>query len=224
MRVQSLAQKSISRWALAFLLGTHAVAGVAAERVDGWRPFVVGGLTKGGDVIDRSIVIDDSGTPLSSQRLYAGNLVQFGAGAMWTSRELPLSFAFSANYHIDDMTGRSESSMFIRYPLEAIAYYVTEDREWRAGIGIRYVLKPRIKARYPEQDPEPLNYTVRFENAKGVVFETGWSVGPNVWINLRAVRELYEFRSVVENGVYTDLSMLQKANGSHLGVNLLYAF
>lgn len=222
--VRSVAWRTIARGMMALSLAACAMAGVAAERVDGWRPFIVGGLTRGGDVIDRSIVVDDSGNPLRSQRLYAGNLIQLGVGAMWTSRELPLSLAFSANYHIDDITGRTESSMFIRYPVEAIAYYLSGDREWRAGIGLRYVVKPRIKANYPEEEPDAVKYTVRMENAKGVLVETGWAFGPDVWVNLRAVKELYKFRSIVENGVYTDLSSLQKANGSHVGVNLLYAF
>lgn len=207
------------------MLAMAASTGMAAQPADGWRPFLVVGLTKGGDVIDGNTVIDDSGNPLRTQRLYGGNLIQVGAGAMWTSRSLPLSVAFSANYHIDDISGRSENSTFSRYPLEAIVYYVTEDREWRAGLGLRYVHRPRIKGHYPNQTPEPLDYEVKFDDSKGVLVETGWSFGENIWINLRAVKELYKVRSQVVNGVYEDLSMFtDKANGSHVGVNLLYAF
>lgn len=208
----------------ALVLLAGAGAGQADEDRAGWRPFVVAGLTRGGDVIDESTVLDSSGAPKSTQRLYAGNLVQFGAGAMWTARSLPLSIALSANYHFDDMTGRTENTTFIRYPLEAIAYYVTEARDWRAGLGFRYVYRPRIKGKYPEQTPR-LDYEVKFENTTGLVAETGWAVGDNAWLNVRAVRELYKYESQVVNGVYTDLSGLTgKVNGSHVGINLLYAF
>jgi hypothetical protein len=206
------------------VLAMAASASVAAQPVDGWRPFFAVGLTKGGDVIDGATVIDDDGNPLRSQRLYAGNLIQLGAGAMWTARSWPLSIAFSANYHIDDITGRTENAKFVRYPLEAIAYYVTPDRAWRAGLGVRYVYRPRITGHYPNEAP-PLDYEYKFDNATGFVAETGWAFGDNVWFNFRAVRELYKRKSLVENGVFTDLSAFtEKENGSHVGANFVYAF
>jgi nitroimidazol reductase NimA-like FMN-containing flavoprotein (pyridoxamine 5'-phosphate oxidase superfamily) len=50
-------------------------------------------------------------------------------------------------------------------------------------------------------------------------------VGEQVWLNVRAVKEQYKYRSVVVNGTYADLSSIDdKVNGSHVGINLLYAF
>lgn len=162
------------------------------------------------------------GTP-RIQHLYAGNLLQFGFGGLWTARSLPLSFALSGNVHFDDNTSASENATFTRLPVEAIGYYVTDDRQWRAGLGVRYAYRARLKGHFPD-NPGRKNFEYKFRSSKGLIAETGWAVGENVWLNVRAVRELYECTSYIEDGVDTPCNFTEKVNGSHVGINLLYAF
>jgi hypothetical protein len=190
-----------------------------AEPASGWRGIFVGGLTKGGDSIFTTVNVEDGGR----QHVYAGNLLQVGAGALWTAREWPLAIALSVNYHIDDATGASESAQFSRTPLEAIAYYVNPERDWRAGFGFRYVTGARLEANFPNSTFFK-RMSARFKDARGFVAETGWAFGDHVWLNFRAVKELYEINSLVIDGVSYDVSGAEKTNGSHVGVNLLYAF
>ena len=194
-------------------------AGFAADGESGWRGFLVGGLTKGGDSMFTTVTIGTGAT----QHLYAGNLLQIGAGALWTANNWPVALGLSVNYHIDDSTGASESVQFKRVPLEAIGYYLSENKEWRAGFGLRYVTATRLEANFPNSTIFKVR-TSRYKDAKGLVAETGWAFGPNIWVNFRAVKELYEETSRVVDGVYTDMSGSEKINGSHIGVNLLYAF
>jgi hypothetical protein len=200
-------------------VGAAAGASWADERGDGWRPFFAVGLTRGGDVLQTTQIVD---TP-RIQHLYAGNLLQLGFGGLWTSRSLPLSVALSVNYHIDDNTGATGNATFSRIPFEAIAYYVTEDREWRAGLGIRYVHRPRLTGHFPE-NPGRKEFEYTFRDSRGVVAETGWAYGKNVWINLRAVKELYDCKTYIEDGAEQPCEFFEKINGSHVGINFLYAF
>lgn len=204
-----------------FLLSVLVAApmAAAAEPAPGWRGFLVGGLTKGGDPVFTTVNVNDGGR----QHVYAGNLLQLGVGALWTAREWPLALAFSVNYHIDDATGASESAQFTRVPYEAIAYYVNPERDWRAGFGFRYVTGARLEANFPNSTVFK-RMSARYRDAKGFVAETGWAFGDHIWLNLRAVKELYEHKSLVIDGVSYDVSGFEKTNGSHVGVNLLYAF
>lgn len=194
-----------------------SVSAAVAESPSGWQGFVVGGLTKGGDPMYTTVTVDTD----RHQHVYAGNMIQVGAGLMWTAEGLPLSVALSVNYHVDDATGANGSGQFKRTPVEAIAYYVNESRDWRAGIGMRYVMNPNFDSKF-ETDNGTSQRAWEFRDTKGLVAETGWRFGNHIWLNLRVVKEVYERQSGHNNGV--PIVPGDKYNGSHVGASFLYAF
>lgn len=215
--------KSASRAAALAVGLLIASASGADEASSGWRAFLVGGLTKGGDRMFNLHIVDANGKEKGVQHIYAGDLVQLGVGALWTAENLPVAVGLSVNYHFDDTSGADGAAQFKRVPLEAIGYYVSEDRQWRAGLGVRYVTRVSFEANFPDSETWRRRSS-SYEDTKGLVAETGWAFGNSVWMNFRVVKELYQEKSAVVDGVYFDRSGTQKINGSHVGVNLVYAF
>lgn len=190
------------------------------EKPSNWRPFVVGGLTKGGDAVHGAI-INDTG---ANQHAYAGNFLQVGAGALWTPDTAPFAVALSVNYHTDDNTGEDGGAVFNRWPIEAIGYVLSEDRKWRLGLGARYVTGARLRVNAPNSTTGCKKREQKFDDTLSPLAEVGWGLTKNIWFNVRVVKELYRYTYWECDGVVFDTSGWAKVNGSHVGINLLYAF
>lgn len=190
------------------------------EKPSNWRPFIVGGLTKGGDAIHTLII---TGTE-ARQHAYAGNFLQVGVGALWNSETMPFSLALSLNYHTDDNTGDTGGAVFKRWPIEAIGYVLSDDRKWRLGVGARYVTGVRFEGKFPDSEIGCKLRRAKFDETLSPVAEVGWALSKSVWANFRVVKETYRYTSFDCDYVESDTSGWSKVNGSHVGVNLLYAF
>jgi hypothetical protein len=178
-------------------------------------------LTKGGDVLFSSSEINSGGY----QHVYAGNFMQVGAGAMWTSPTLPISVGLSLNYHTDDTTWESAHATFKRWPIEAIGYLLSEDRKWRMGLGARYVTGARLVHSFPNLTIDCKAGYVKFDETLSPVAEVGWGLTKSVWANFRVVKETYKVKDRGCEGTFADYwGFGDKVNGSHIGANILYAF
>jgi hypothetical protein len=196
---------------LALALGAGQALAQTGNAMDGWHPFVSMGLTFGGDTI---ITVDY--TNGDSEDVKAGEIVQFGAGVQLQLADSPLMVALSANYHVADAAAQNGKAEFVRYPLEAIAYYRSSDK-WRFGLGLRYVLSPEASSDFS-------NEKLQFDNALGTVVEVGYAVSQHFWLNARIVNESYQPRTYTRNGASYNVGNLRSADGSHVGINALYAF
>lgn len=196
---------------LALALALGAGQAKAGDEMDGWHPFVSMGLTVGGDTI---ITVDY--TNGDSEDVKAGEIVHFGGGVQLQLADSPLMVALSANYHVANASAKNGDAEFTRYPLEAIAYYRGSDK-WRFGLGLRYVLSPEASSDFS-------NEKLQFDNALGAVAEIGYGLSKRFWISLRAVSESYQPSTYSQNGVSYNASGLQSVDGSHVGINALYAF
>jgi len=172
-----------------------------------------GGLTYGGDTLVTVNYSDGS-----SGKVKAGSFVQLGAGMLYQMQDKPVALQITANYHYDLEQGSNGSVLFYRYPIEALAYYTGNER-WRLGGGVRYVLNPMRTVTMSGK------YRISFDNAFGLVGETGYAITPNFWVNVRAVLEKYQPNDYTINDVLAaDMSASPSVNGNHIGVNFSYQF
>ena len=151
-------------------------------------------------------------------KIRAGNFMQVGVGVQWRMENTQLALALTANYHGDHAAASNGFGEFIRYPLEAIMYYVGED--WRFGLGARRVLLPQARLKNNDTSYDVL---LKFSDANGVIAEIGYAATENLWLNFRVVREQYRGETLNDQGVIYDARSL-KYDGSHIGINLAYVF
>jgi hypothetical protein len=195
-----------------FALALPATAADTPEQT-GLHGLVTGGLTMGGET-----VLPMQYTNGKTAHLRGGNFIQLGLGAQWRMESVPLALAMTANYHVDQSAAADGFGEFIRYPLEAILYYVGDD--WRFGLGGRRVLLPEVRAR---NDTSHDDLTIRFSDTNGVIAEIGYAATEHLWLNFRLVREEYRGQTAKLNGAMYDARSL-KYDGSHIGVNFAYVF
>jgi hypothetical protein len=186
----------------------------AANNDAGLHFVLSGGLTSGGDTI-----ITTRYTNGTSVDIKGGDLVQFGAGALWQYDSIPLALSLTANYHVDNTTAANGDAKFSRIPLEAIAYYTGVYR-WRFGVGMRSVQSAKATATL-----NGASETLTFKNTTGAVIEAGYGITPKSWINVRYVSEKYQpERFTATTGQTTTIVNGKSIDGSHIGVNFLYKF
>lgn len=196
---------------LSFGLCMPAVADSTAQT--GLNPLLTGGLTVGGETIMTAYY-----TTGQTMKVRAGNFVQVGVGVQWRMENTPLALALTANYHGDHAAASNGFGEFVRYPLEAIMYYVGDD--WRFGLGARRVLLPEARLKNNDTTYDVL---LKFSDANGVIAEIGYAATENLWLNFRVVREQYRGETLNVEGVIYDARSL-KYDGSHVGVNFTYIF
>lgn len=200
--------------ALALAMGAGQALAQTGNEMDGWHPFVSMGLTVGGDTIMTATYSNGD-----SEDINAGEMFQFGAGVQLQLADSPVMVALSANYHADTANASNGKAEFKRYPLEAIAYYRSSDK-WRFGLGLRYVLSPEAAS---DVDGGP-HEKLQFDNTVGAVAEIGYGVTKHFWLSLRAVSESYQPSTYTLNGTNYNVSGAKSVDGSHVGLNMLYAF
>jgi len=170
----------------------------------------------------------------------AGAGFQMGIGGLYQFEQIPFALSLTANYH-SDFDGSSSSNVeFIRYPIEAVAYYSGIERI-RIGGGVRRVLSPSFIANI-NRPPNNYTYTpktsclpssIDFDNTNGLIAEIGYQIDSKGWINLRYVSEKYriyqmDLHSCMLNGaqlgVNSPWNIGSEINGSHLGLNVTFEF
>jgi hypothetical protein len=206
--------KAVQRSLAIAVLSALTMAAHAEQLSGGLHPVLQFGLTGGGDTI--STTYYSNGT---SENINAGGLVQLGGGVLWQSSDMPLATQFSVNYHVDDTSASNGSSTFDRVPIELTFFYTGVDR-WRFGAGVRFVQTPRYRSHVDGVSDESLN----FKNTTGALVEIGYGFTSHAWLNLRLVSEKYQPTTYTKNGVTTDVSNSPSYDGSHIGLNFVYAF
>lgn len=179
----------------------------------GLNGLVSAGLTMGGESV---LTMDYTNGETAHVR--GGNFIQLGIGAQWRLESAPLALALTANYHVDQSAASNGFGEFVRYPLEAILYYVGED--WRFGVGARRVLLPEARAK---NDDGTYDLRFQFSDANGTIVEAGYAATESLWLNFRVVREEYRAHTATFQGVKYDARPL-KFDGSHIGINFAYIF
>jgi hypothetical protein len=180
------------------------IVGSAAVAANPFYAVATGALTYGGD--DWQVARSSSGSPV---QIHGGGRLEVGGGVLWQSPVYPMAASLVANYHFDTRAGANGSAKFTRAPLDAMVYY-TGLETLRFGVGLSYILSPRIEATVDGQQQ-----SIKFKNATGKSFEIGYEVAPNVWANLRLSSEKFKPKT---------LGTAQEAAVSHLSVNVSYVF
>jgi hypothetical protein len=206
--------KSVQQAFAGALLSTLALSAQADQLSGGLHPVLSFGITGGGDTIATTKY--SNGT---SQDIKAGGLVQFGGGVLWQATDVPLATQFTVNYHVDDTTASNGSATFDRVPIELSLFYTGVDK-WRFGGGVRFVQSPKYKGHIDNVSDKSLN----FKNTTGALIEAGYGFTPHMWLSLRFVSEKYQPTTYTNNGVTTDVSNTSSYDGSHIGLNFMYAF
>lgn len=207
--------KSVQRTFVVTALSVLAMSAQAAGQLDGGlHPVLSIGLTGGGDTIATAKY--SNGT---SQNINAGGLVQLGGGVLWQASDIPLATQFSVNYHVDGFSASNGDGTFDRMPIELAFFYTGVDK-WRFGGGVRFVQSPKYKSHIDNVSDQQLN----FKNTTGLLIEGGYGFTPHMWLSLRLVSEKYKPTTYTANGVTTDVSNTASYDGSHIGLNFMYAF
>lgn len=199
----------------AVILAAMAMASpVASAEPSQFQPFLVGGLTFGGDRLATAVFTNGE-----SENIDAGELIQIGGGLLWNLPDSLVSVGLSLNYHTDSSTAENGEVEFTRYPIELLAHYRFA-QDWRVGGGLRYVVSPEFEGHIDFVT----NETVKFDNALGLVLELGYAVTENFRVNARYVREEYDLKSRTVNGFDQSIAGVPSVDGSHFGINASYAF
>jgi hypothetical protein len=206
--------KAVQKTLAIAVLSTLATSAYADQLEGGFHPLVNVGITGGGDTIATTQYSNDT-----SQDIKAGGLFQFGGGVLWQATDIPLATQFTVNYHVDDTTASNGSATFDRVPIELTLFYTGVDK-WRFGGGVRFVQSPKYRGHIDGVSDQAIN----FKNTTGALVEIGYGFTPHMWLNLRFVSESYQPTTYTENGVTTDVSGAQSFDGSHVGLNFVYAF
>jgi hypothetical protein len=206
--------KAVQKSLAIAVLSTLAMSAHADQLTGGFHPVVNVGITGGGDTIATTQYSNST-----SQDIKAGGLFQIGGGVLWQATDMPLATQFTVNYHVDDNTASNGSATFDRVPIELTLFYTGVDK-WRFGGGVRFVQSPKYRGHIDGVSDQAIN----FKNTTGALVEIGYGFTPHMWLNLRFVSESYQPTTYTENGVTTDVSGAQSFDGSHVGLNFVYAF
>lgn len=206
--------KAVSRLSVAILPSLLAGQVLANESSDGFHVALKAGLTSGGDKLFNLQYADGD-----SKNIKAGSLFEVGMGTLYNFPTRPIAAQLTFNYHFDTAPADNGDAGFDRYPLEGIVYY-TGVKDWRFGLGGRLVLSPEAEVSIDGGDDVEIN----FKDATGLVFEIGYRVANEFWINLRAVQEDYEVERFAVNGMDLPLSDDRDVSGNHVGINFILAF
>lgn len=204
-------------WGIAFVLGTASMATQAEEygRVSALNIVGTMGATYGGDIIYSSV--DANGF---SSNLRAGSFLQYGIGALWQPRFAPVAVQLTINWHNDDFKynyfySSNINNGFNRFPIELVGY-LTPAPDFRIGAGKRFI---KIPSAYVEANNS--TEELHFDNTNGKIFEIGYRVADNAWINLRYVSERYQPYTLTQNGNTVSVAGSPSVNGSHIGINVV---
>jgi hypothetical protein len=155
----------------------------------------------------------------SSDSIKAGGLFQLGGGLLWQATTIPMATQITANYHVDDITASNGNAKFDRVPIELTFFYTGVDK-WRFGAGARFVQSAKASSHVDGGNDE----SVDCKDTTGALVEIGYGFTPHMWLNLRFVSERYQPKTHTLNGVSTDVSNSPSVDGSHIGLNFVYAF
>ncbi|MBV1774541.1 hypothetical protein KSF73_02310 [Burkholderiaceae bacterium DAT-1] len=171
-----------------------------------YKPFrfiVQAGLTGGGDKL--ATVETSKGT----DKLYAGNLVQLGAGVVFQSQDYPIALQATLNYHVDNRHYKNGDATFSRFPFEVLGFYQFSP-QWRIGAGIRHIGTAKLKL-----DADGASESAEYAGENSSVIELGYAMNDRVWLSGRYVHETLKLQKY--NGI--DVSRHQlTTDGSHVGI------
>jgi hypothetical protein len=172
--------KPIPSLIVAGLLAATPVLGTAQTLAGPtWRPFLMLGLTGGGDAFDRFIYSDGT-----TKSVKAGALVQFSAGVD-VALTGPFSAQLSVGYHTDHASGSDGKFSFNRMPIEVLAHWRANE-QWRFGGGLRWARSAEIDSRGSLG-----GRNAEFDASTGLVLEGEYFVKPNFSLKLRLVNEKF---------------------------------
>ncbi|HEY8100894.1 MAG TPA: hypothetical protein VIF82_09070 [Burkholderiaceae bacterium] len=206
--------QAVQRYLAITVLSALAMPVQADQLSGGLHPVLNAGLTFGGDTIATTQYTNGT-----SEDIKAGGLIQLGGGVLWQATDLPLATQLTVNYHVDDTTASNGNATFDRVPIELAFFYTGVDK-WRFGGGARFVQTPKYRSHIDGVSDKALN----FKNTTGALVEVGYGFTPHMWVNVRYVSERYKPTTFTNNGVTTDVSGSPSYDGSHVGVNFMYAF
>lgn len=166
------------------------------------RPLLGGGLTFGGDKL-YTVEFRDG----SSDTIRAGGLFMIYGGVEFRATDA-LAVQATVGYHADSTRAASNGSLrFARYPVDVLALFSVSDKV-RLGGGVEFVNSPKVSGRGDIGD-----FTVRFDNATGVVLEGEYLFTRNFGMKARAASIKYKADGASD-----------KIDGSYGGLMLNYYF
>ncbi|HEY9105020.1 hypothetical protein [Chitinimonas sp.] len=198
---------NFSQTVLAAALALTAMGSQAANVPHpGLRFMMTGGVTAGGDKIDKVTYTDGA-----TRNISAGGTVTVGGGVLWQPEDSNFSLQTTLNYHFSNASASNGNATFDRYPLEVIAFYNFAE-QWRVGVGARHVFRPNYSFDVAG------GFGVDYKDANGALIEVGYFFTPQALLSLRYVHETYEEKT---NSPYYKPA---KLDGSHVGVNGSFIF
>lgn len=166
------------------------------------------GYTYGGETLPDVELVGGGVSTLRS-----GTGILASGGGMWhITPRLALQGTFGYHFHAASHDGGT--AYITRYPLE-ITPFVYLGEKLRVGAGWRHNFKLEYDGRYNKSP------TIQFKQSDGLVFEAGYQFQPEVWVNLRYVRETYKANPFDFNRIQYDMKPI---NASHFGLVATHTF
>lgn len=162
---------------LAFAAGT-----AMADSAD--PSFKVSYLLTLGHSFGGSTLLTLNYTDGTSQNLKAGGGNFLSVGAQAELIHYPVDFALTVGQHVDKDHASNAEFRFTRVPVEAIAYARLLPH-WRAGIGVRYLVKDKFSANFEGHDLG----TIKFQKSTGLILDGDYWFSKNFGLGLRYVKD-----------------------------------
>ncbi len=183
----------------------EVVATKAEHNKEGVLKVLLGaGITFGGDDVAKANFTDGS-----SDKLYAGALIDIKAGGIVSLPSSPYEIQASVGYFFDSIAAENGDASFNRVPIEVLGFYRHEKH--RFGLGLSYHTSVNLDLEGPSTD---LN--LDFKNAAGSVIEYGYEMSDRLVLAVRGVMIDYKLD---EAGSISD-----DVDGNHLGVYAYLTF
>lgn len=166
------------------------------------------GFTYGGDTLPDTDLV---GKGVSTLRSGTG-ILAYGGGIWHPTPKLGLQGTFGYHFHATSHNGGT--AYITRYPLEIIPFVYLGEKA-RVGAGWRHGFKLKYDGRYNKSP------SIEFDQSNGLVVEAGYQYLPDVWFNLRYVKETFYAKPFDFNDVQHEMG---PTNASHFGFSFTHTF
>ncbi len=156
------------------------------------------GLTHGGDDLLK-LEFEDG----SSEKLYAGGLIDLKAGFSYKLHESPIRIHSTVGYFWDSVNAENADGSFDRIPLEVLGFYTWNEHQ--LGVGASYHTNVQLDFEGLGED-----FKADFDDSLGAVIEYGYAMNDKLTFAVRGVFIDYSLKNAPSD--------VEDIDGNHIGV------
>ena len=196
-------------------LGTALILNTSSLMASDLKPMLQFGYDFGGETL-ATVESYDYYNGYQTNKIRAGQGLNFEAGASVSSAESPMEFQFLIGYKVDRESTSNGSVTWDSLPMTAIAMF--KKNKWKFGGGLTYHLNPELSGSFTgyDENGDYFNDSVddQYEDALGGVIHVQYRISEAASIGIKG--------TFIEYKLKNNPSII--ARGNSVGFNISYAF